>query len=141
MPTRIDIAPGAVHIKAWLSRDAQRALADECFALGGGDAGFYTPIVRGGKPMSVRMLCVGRHWNARAYRYEDTRTDVDARLVPTLPERFRQLAVAAAREAGFDLAPDVAIINWYSTASRMGLHQDKHEPASLASGAPVVSFS
>ena len=30
----------------------------------------YTPTVRGGRPMSVGMLCLGRHWNARTYGYE-----------------------------------------------------------------------
>ena len=32
--------------------------------------------------MHVRMLCLGRHWNAMSYRYEETRGDFDQRAVP-----------------------------------------------------------
>ena len=35
--------------------------------------------------MSVQMLCLGRHWNARHYVYEDVRSDVDGRPAPELP--------------------------------------------------------
>src|SRR5262249_52607856 len=110
--------------------------------LGAADAGFYTPIVRGGKPMSVRMLCLGRHWNALQYRYESVRSDIDSRTVPVLPPDLAGLATRIAADAGFAMSPDVCIVNWYPAGSRMGLHQDKDEsPASLARGAPVVSIS
>jgi DNA alkylation damage repair protein AlkB len=141
-PRSSEIAPGAIHLKGYLSSEQQRAVADHVLALGAAAAGFYTPIVRGGHPMSVRMLCLGRHWNARTYRYEDVRSDIDGLPAPALPEGFRDLAVRAGREAGFDVRPDMAIVNWYTGTSRMGLHQDKDEsPASIAEGAPVVSFS
>ena len=139
---RLAIAPGAVHLKAFLADEDQRHIAAVCLALGAAAAGFYTPIVRGGHPMSVRMLCLGRHWNARDYRYEMTRSDVDGRPVPPLSPELRDIAAAAARTAGFSVAPDTCIVNWYSAHSRMGLHQDKDEsPESLAAGAPVVSLS
>src|SRR5207249_5521689 len=94
------------------------------------------------RPMSVRMLCLGRHWNARTYSYETIRSDVDNAPVPALPEALANLARRIAADAGFDVTPDVCIVNWYSSSSRMGLHQDKDEsPASLAAGAPVVSVS
>jgi DNA alkylation damage repair protein AlkB len=141
IPT-IDVAPGAVHIPRCLGLDTQRHLVARCLDLGARDAGFYTPIVRGGHPMSVRMLCLGRHWNARTYAYEDVRSDIDGRPAPPLPEDFVSVAVEAARAAGFAFTPDLCIVNWYSASSRMGLHQDKDEsPASLAQGHPVVSFS
>jgi DNA oxidative demethylase len=60
-----EIAPGAMYLARYVSFDDQRSIAARCLALGSGPAGFYTPIVRGGHPMSVRMLCLGRHWNAR----------------------------------------------------------------------------
>jgi DNA alkylation damage repair protein AlkB len=136
------IAPGAVHLKRHLSLDEQRTVADRCLELGGGDAGFYTPVVRGSHPMSVRMLCLGRHWNARTYAYEDCRTDVDGRPAPALPPELARLSQRAAQDAGFTFAPDTCIVNWYTAGSRMGLHQDKDEsPGSIALGAPVVSFS
>jgi DNA alkylation damage repair protein AlkB len=136
------IVPGAVHLAHHLTRDEQRDIAARCLELGAGDAGFYTPIVRGGHPMSVRMLCLGRHWNARTYSYEDVRSDIDGRSAPPIPEELVRLAVRAGAAAGFPFTPDMCIVNWYGAASKMGLHQDKDEsPESIAQGFPVVSFS
>ena len=137
------VAPGAVHIRARLTLDDQRDLAARCLELGAASAPFYTPIVRGGHPMSVKMLCLGRHWNARTYRYESTRSDIDQLPRAAAPDRaFGELAAAIARDAGFELTPDLCIVNWYAAESRMGLHQDKDEsPSSLALGLPVVSIS
>jgi DNA alkylation damage repair protein AlkB len=92
--------------------------------------------------MSVRMLCLGRHWNARTYRYEDLRSDVDGLPPPALPAELSALASRVAAAAGFAFSPDLCIVNWYTAGSRMGLHQDKDEsPESIASGAPIVSLS
>jgi DNA alkylation damage repair protein AlkB len=136
------IAPGAVHLGAHLSAGEQLRVAVVCLELGAREAGFYTPIVRGGHPMSVRMLCLGRHWNARTYAYEDMRSDIDGQPVPALPAGLAALASRAGREAGYDFTPDLCIVNWYTAASRMGLHQDRDEsPQSIAAGMPVVSLS
>ena len=138
----VEIAPGAIHLTRYLTFDRQRAIASKCLDLGGADAGFYTPVVRGEHPMSVRMLCLGRHWNARTYAYEALRTDVDGRPAPPLPSEFAAIAGQAAAAAGFTVSPDTCIVNWYAAGSRMGLHQDKDEsPESIAEGLPVVSFS
>ena len=48
------------------------ALVDRCRALIDGDVPAYVPVVRGGGAMHVRMLCLGRHWNGKTYRYEPT---------------------------------------------------------------------
>ena len=137
-----EIAPGAMYLARYLTFDDQESIAARCLALGSGTAGFYTPIVRGGHPMSVRMLCLGRHWNARTYSYEDVRSDIDGQPAPPLPEEFAHIARRAAADAGFAFTPDMCIVNWYSADSRMGLHQDKDEsPESIAQGLPVVSFS
>jgi alkylated DNA repair protein (DNA oxidative demethylase) len=142
MPPRSDVAPGAALFPGRLPLDDQRALAARCLELGAEPAGFYTPIVRTGQPMSVRMLCLGRHWNARTYRYETVRSDVDERPVPALPAEWVELARALGADAGFRFAPDICIVNWYGPESRMGLHQDRDEsPEAVARGAPVVSIS
>ena len=142
VPERVEIAPGAVHLRGYLPLAEQQAVAARCLALGAGDAGFYTPIVRGGGVMSVRMLCLGRHWNARTYAYEDVRSDVDGRPPPSIPGDVAILAARVAADSGFTFTPDICIVNWYIATSRMGLHQDKDESAeSLAGGAPVVSLS
>ena len=133
---------GTVHLPGFLDPGMQRDVAATCLALGSADAGFYTPVVRGMHPMSVRMLCLGRHWNAITYRYSDRREDVDGRPVPALPAEFADLASRAAASAGFVIAPDICIVNRYTESSRMGLHQDKDEsPETIAAGTPIVSFS
>src|SRR5688572_27065836 len=139
---RVEIAPGAWYLRRYLSDAEQIAVAAQCLELGSREAGFYTPIVRGGHPMSVRMLCLGRHWNAQTYTYEDVRSDIDGLPAPALPPELARLASRAGAAAGFDLLPDLCIVNWYGASSRMGLHQDKDESReSLQSGAPVISFS
>ena len=133
---------GTVHLPQYLDPAEQRALAETCLAIGSAEAGFYTPMVRGLHPMSVRMLCLGRHWNAVTYRYANLREDVDGRPVAPMPTRFVDLATHAAANAGFSMAPDICIVNWYSAGSRMGLHQDRDEsPDTIGRGTPVVSFS
>jgi len=137
-----DVVPGAVHLPRRLSAGEQHAVADLCLRLGRDEAGFYRPVARGGHPMSVQMLCLGRHWNALRYQYEAVRSDVDQRPVPALPDELRVLAQTIGEEAGFTFQPDVCIVNLYGDGSRMGLHRDQDETAeSLARGAPVVSLS
>jgi DNA oxidative demethylase len=138
----MDLPAGAVHLASHLSIEAQRALAEECQALINGAVPGYVPIVRGGGKMHVRMLCLGRHWNGKTYRYEATRTDFDGLPAPPLPKSFGDLANSLARAAGMTLDADLCILNYYDADGRMGLHQDKDEsPASLETGLPVVSVS
>jgi alkylated DNA repair protein (DNA oxidative demethylase) len=138
----MEIAPGAWHLAGWLSLERQQALTAECRALMDGPVPGYVPVVRGGGRMHVRMLCLGRHWNGRTYRYEPVRSDHDGAAVPPLPASFRQLAADVAAAAGMTLAADLCILNYYDADGRMGLHQDKDEaPASLDAGLPVVSIS
>ena len=139
---RVTIADGAVWLKQWLSADQQRALIEQCRAMMNGPAGGYVPTVRGGGKMHVRMVCLGRHWNALTYQYESTRADYDDAPVAPLPEAWVQLASRAAAEAGFTFEPDLCIMNGYDADGRMGLHQDKDEGrASIDAGLPVVSIS
>jgi alkylated DNA repair protein (DNA oxidative demethylase) len=138
----VTIADGAVWLKRWLSLDQQRALIEQCRAILDGPAGGYIPTVRGGGKMHVRMVCLGRHWNALTYKYESTRSDYDDAPVAPVPEDWVQLASRAAAEAGFIFAPDLCIMNWYDADGRMGLHQDKDEGRqSIDAGLPVVSIS
>ena len=120
----------------------QRALVESCRALIDGAVPGYVPVVRGGGRMHVRMLCLGRHWNGKTYRYETHRTDFDQLAVPPLPAAFAQLASSIAAAAGMAFTPDLCILNYYDGDGRMGLHQDKDESApSIAAGLPVVSVS
>jgi DNA alkylation damage repair protein AlkB len=107
-----------------------------------GDVPGYVPVVRGGGKMRVRMLCLGRHWNGKLYRYERTRSDYDELSVPPLPVPLQELASRVAASANMWLDADLCILNYYDADGRMGLHQDKDESEqSLAAGLPVVSVS
>jgi DNA oxidative demethylase len=138
----MEIGAGAHHLKHHLTLDRQAAVRDLCVALIDGDVPAYVPTVRGGGKMHVRMLCLGRHWNGKTYRYEPTRTDFDDRPAPPLPEPLRAMAAEIAAGTGMALDPDLCILNYYEADGRMGLHQDKDEsPESIAAGVPVVSIS
>ncbi len=110
-PETVEIAPGAWHLRGYLSLDRQKAVADRCRSLIDGDVPGYVPVVRGDGRMHVRMLCLGRHWNGRTYRYEPTRSDFDNLPVPPLPEQFRALAAEIAAAAGMSIHADICILN------------------------------
>jgi DNA alkylation damage repair protein AlkB len=138
----VEIGPGAFHFSHHLGVVAQLALVERCRALVDGTVPAYVPVVRGGGTMHVRMLCLGRHWNGKTYRYETHRSDYDNLPAPPLPADFAQLASGIARSAGMTFAPDLCILNYYDADGRMGLHQDKDESErSIAAGLPVVSIS
>jgi alkylated DNA repair protein (DNA oxidative demethylase) len=136
------IAPGAFHLTRYLSLEAQRELVERCRSLVDGQVPAYVPIVRGGGKMHVRMLCLGKHWNGKIYKYEPTRSDFDDLPVPPLPGELRQLAHEIAASVEMALDADLCILNVYDAEGRMGLHQDKDEgEQSIAAGIPVVSVS
>lgn len=139
---RIDIGSGAVHFRAWLSIEQQQEAVREIRQLGESEAGFYTPVLRNGARMRVRLLCCGRHWDAKTYRYGPVRSDVDGLPVPPIPHVLADAARSAAADAGFYIEPDVLLVNWYGADAKLGLHQDKDEqPDTIASGVPIVSLS
>jgi alkylated DNA repair protein (DNA oxidative demethylase) len=138
----MNIADGVTLFQGRLALDEQREVWAMCRALADGPVPMYTPTVRGGRKMSVGMLCLGRHWNGMTYEYEPCRSDFDDLPVPPLPPRFVALAHDAARDAGFEMQPDLCIINYYTGSAKMGVHQDKDEgKASIAAGVPIVSVS
>jgi alkylated DNA repair protein (DNA oxidative demethylase) len=138
----MQIAPGAFHLSRYLSLDSQRDLVERCRSLVDGQVPAYVPIVRGGGKMHVRMLCLGKHWNGKLYKYEPTRSDFDDLPVPPLPSELRQLAHEIAASVEMALDADLCILNVYDAEGRMGLHQDKDEgEQSIAAGVPVVSVS
>ena len=138
----MEIAPGAFHLERHLTIDEQRALVERCRALVDGAVPAYVPVVRGGGSMHVRMLCLGRHWNGKLYKYEATRSDFDGLPVPPLPADFKWMADHVAASVGMTLDADLCILNYYDADGHMGVHQDKDEsPESIAAGTPIVSIS
>ena len=139
---RVELHPGLFYFQNYLPVPEQQALWDLCRGLADGPVPMYTPTVRGGKKMSVGMLCLGRHWNALTYSYEERRSDFDNLPAPAIPGGLVKLASDAAARAGFVMTPDLCIMNFYDQDSRMGVHQDKDEGRdSIAAGVPIVSVS
>lgn len=135
---RVELAPGAILEPDWLSPARQRRLVD-CFdEWAAGPVPLRAAAVRGRK-MSVKTVCLGWHW--RPYAYTREAVDVNGNRVLALPAWLAQLgrdAVAAAYgDAHADYAPDTALVNYYDSQARMGMHQDKDEKST----APVVSLS
>jgi DNA oxidative demethylase len=142
MSDGVKLADGLLVFQARLGPAQQRELWQACRELAAGPVPMYSPTVRGGKKMSVGMLCLGRHWNGLSYQYEATRSDFDGLPAPPIPPRFAALARDAAADAGFAIRPDTCIMNYYGADAKMGVHQDKDErPETIAAGIPIVSVS
>jgi DNA oxidative demethylase len=139
---RVELHEGLTLFQSRLSPVEQRELWTTCQSLAEGPVPMYTPTVRGGKKMSVGMLCLGKHWNGLTYQYEDARSDFDGLAVPQIPQRLADLARTAAAEAGFEMRCDMCIMNYYTSDAKLGVHQDKDErPETIAAGIPIVSVS
>lgn len=138
---RVEVAPGAVHVPDWLDVDGQRALLEACREWARGPVPLHSPVVRGGSPMSVQLLCLGWHWSP--YRYTRDAVDVNGARVLDVPDWLVALGRAAVVDAYQDpvaadgYEPDTALVNHYDDRARMGMHQDRDERCD----APVVSLS
>jgi alkylated DNA repair protein (DNA oxidative demethylase) len=141
MPTRTEIAPGAVHVSGWLTLEQQRDLVGACREWARPPARMRHTRLPNGGVMSVQTVCLGWHW--LPYRYSRTADDVDGGPVAPFPDCLVELggrALAIAYEhasAGDDYRPDAALINYYADGAKLGMHQDKDE----RSDEPVVSLS
>lgn len=139
--SRAELGPGAVHLPDWLGPEEQRRLVEACLEWSRPPAGMRAARLPGGHLMTVQTVCLGWHWFP--YRYSRTVDDGDGAPVKPFPPWLADLgrrAVADAYEdgqAGSAYAPDVAIVNSYDGAARLGMHQDRDE----RSLAPVVSLS
>lgn len=138
----VNIRTGAFHIRGFLNCKEQQRIEDACIELGRCPNGFYQPVLRTGARMRLRMMCLGRHWNAKRYMYEDVRGDVDRRPVHPLPAWLAEIARQAASAVQMRIQPDIALVNYYDAGGRLGLHRDNDEsPETIATGVPVVSLS
>jgi alkylated DNA repair protein (DNA oxidative demethylase) len=122
------MAEGAVLLRG-------RALPREAAILAGiaavaAAAPFRRMMTPGGYTMSVAMTACGAvGWvtDRSGYRYAPTDPQ-SGRPWPAMPAAFRELAGAAAAEAGYPgFAPDSCLVNRYEPGTRLSLHQDKDE--------------
>jgi alkylated DNA repair protein (DNA oxidative demethylase) len=136
---REELEEGAVLLRGFAAAEAPVLL--EAVARIAAQAPFRHLITPGGYRMSVAMTnCGPLGWvsDRSGYRYDAVDPDSGAPW-PPLPEAFRRLAAAAAREDGFaNYAPDACLINRYEPGSKLSMHIDKDENDPVA---PIVSVS
>jgi DNA oxidative demethylase len=121
----------------YLDRDGQAKLVDalrQIFA----EAPLFTPrMPKSGRPFTVRMSnCGPLGWvsDESGYRYQPTHP-VTGRPWPPMPEALLAMWNDLAR---YPSPPEACLINFYSPAAKMGLHQDRDEEDFAA---PVLSLS
>ncbi|MCP1199000.1 alpha-ketoglutarate-dependent dioxygenase AlkB [Notoacmeibacter sp. MSK16QG-6] len=129
---------GVRYIPEALDRTAQTALLQDVRGVVA-QAPLYTPhMPRTGKPMSVRMTnCGPLGWvtdKENGYRYQPTHPTTGEPW-PTMPKSLLDLW---SRYAEWTDPPEACLINFYTDAARMGLHQDRDEEEARA---PVLSIS
>lgn len=134
----IQVLPkGFSLIEAYLSRKDQEMLRDALRDVVA-EAPLFTPVMpRTGKPFSVRMTnCGPLGWvsDKKGYRYQLTHPET-GKAWPEIPSA---LVSAWDELAQYPHPAEAALINFYGSDTRMGLHQDIDEQDF---DAPVVSLS
>lgn len=128
---------GFRFVPGCLSAQAQRELVDLVLA-GLKTAPIYQPVMpRSGRPLSVKMSNFGSlGWISEisGYRYGPTHP-VTGRPWPDIPASLLELWDEL---SAYPHRPEACLVNWYTGASRLGLHVDADEDAV---DAPVVSIS
>lgn len=110
--------------KGWMSAASQHEMIADLRAVVA-QAPLFTPVTPSGKKMSVRMTSAGRYgWvtDRRGYRYE--RFHPDGMPWPAIPHSVLAIWQALASDTR---PPDCCLVNHYTGAARMGLHQDRDE--------------
>lgn len=135
--SKVEIGRGIVLWREALDRAEQSALLDQIFARTE-QAPFYRPTMpKSGKPFSVQMTNLGPlGWvsDIAGYRYVPTHP-VTGNPWPDIPDTLLRLWSDA---TGYPAPPECCLVNLYRDGAKMGLHQDRDEPAT---DAPVVSVS
>lgn len=122
-PAAVDVA-GAKLFSGWLTAGEQRALVDDVRAIVAA-APLFAPVTPWGKPMSVRMTSAGRFgWVTDRGGYRYSATHPDGTPWPAIPDSVLSVWRAVASS---DRDPDCCLVNFYTEAARMGLHQDRDE--------------
>ena len=138
-PPRQELAPGALVLRG-KALPVEQAVLTALRAVEA-QAPFRRMVTPGGFEMSVAMTnCGDAGWitDRTGYRYVP-RDPATGLAWPPMPTAFRQLAIDAARDAGYlDFVPDACLINSYAPGARLSLHQDRNE---RDFNSPIVSVS
>ena len=101
----------------------------------------YTPTVRGGKKMSVGMLCLGKHWNGLSYTYEYRRSDFDNLPVPAFRPGWPTWRGPRRQTPGSKSAPIRASELLHRGGEAGRAPGQGRAPRNIAAGIPIVSVS
>jgi alkylated DNA repair protein (DNA oxidative demethylase) len=128
---------GLLLLPGYLDPGAQKALLADILEVVA-EAPFYRPTMPiSGAPFSVQMSNAGPlGWvsDRSGYRYDD-RHPQTGQPWPPIPPLLLQLWDEV---TAYPAAPEACLINLYRDRARMGVHQDRDEPAR---DAPVLSVS
>jgi alkylated DNA repair protein (DNA oxidative demethylase) len=137
MVKALELAPGVLLWREYLSAQKQKDLVDEVLRLTE-IAPLYRPLMpRSGKPFSVEETNFGSlGWLSEpsGYRYSLNHPATDEPW-PAIPVLLLDLWRAI---ANYSFGPECCLVNLYRNGARMGAHQDRDEEAF---DAPVVSVS
>lgn len=136
--TLMGLPEGVLHWPSYFDRQSQQLLL-ELIRSGVAQAPLFTPqMPKTGKPMSVRMTNFGNlGWvtdKENGYRYQSTHP-VTGESWPEIPVILLRLW---ADKAQYPHPPEACLVNYYTQASKMGMHQDRDEDDF---DAPVLSVS
>ena len=133
----INLGPGITLLRGCADSSRLMPLIEHIAAV----APFRHLVTPGGQTMSVAMTnCGPLGWvsDRSGYRY-DAQDPLTGKNWPSMPEKFRSLALRAARQGGFpQFRPDACLINRYSPGSRLTAHRDADEQNFAQ---PIVSVS
>jgi DNA oxidative demethylase len=139
LPSREVMAEGAVLLRGF-ARPAEAGMLAAINEIEA-EAPFRRMFTPGGHQMSVAMTnCGNAGWvtDRSGYRYDGADPE-SGKPWPAMPSVLRELAEAAAHEAGFaGFVPDACLVNRYVPGAKMSLHQDRDEKDFAA---PIVSVS
>jgi DNA oxidative demethylase len=133
------LAPGALLLRGFAcGQDAAMQAAFEAITS---QSHLRHLVIPGGHSMSVAMSnCGALGWVSSQAGYRYTAIDpLSGQPWPAIPALWRELAIAAATQAGYaDFQPDACLVNQYGPGAKMGLHQDRDEQDFSQ---PIVSVS
>jgi alkylated DNA repair protein (DNA oxidative demethylase) len=134
----IELAPGLNYCPDYLDRPAQELLLAHLRDIIRAAPLFTPRMPRTGKALSVRMTnCGPLGWvsdQQRGYRYQAMHPETGAPWPDFPPE----VLAAWADIGAYSQPPEACLVNYYASAARMSLHQDRDE---ADFSAPVVSLS
>jgi alkylated DNA repair dioxygenase AlkB len=129
----IELRPGMVLLKGYISLNDQIKIVKVCRELGLGEGGFYQPGYEGGTKLHLKMMCLGKNWDPQTSEYGVHRP-CDGSVPPKIPLEFLTLVDSAIEDSHSvtksskskpfpSISPDICIVNYYAENGRLGLHQ------------------